>query len=992
MIRQVVFVVACGIASLVISCAVSADVRGSALGAGARDDGSGVRAGRIDRGEADGASWRANRPDALDAEGLRPRAKWIAEDPAVITVHHVPEVIYVKFHDDLLIRLVDGRPSDLGTGVLRHSRLVLDGLPAREWARVHTMPEDRLETMRSAAEARLGRRLADLNTEYFLFLHNGADAPGVIGLLNGLDVVEYAAPMPRPVPPPLPPDFESSQGYLNESPAGIDTRYIWENFGTRGAGMKIANLEYSFDANHADLPAVQIIGFTPVDPGFGPDHGTAVLGVLGSQDNGWGTTGIAPDADLYFRGTYNGSSWNVGGAVIAASSAMNPGDVILIEQQMAGPNVGDNQFGLVPIEWWAPWYNAVLTAVGNGSIVVMAAGNGSQNLDAPEYGTGNGGHWPFLPENDSGAIVVGAGAAPALFGGSAAARSRLGFSNYGSRVNLQGWGQAVFTTGYGGAYSAMGPNFYYTNSFGGTSSASPIVAGACALLQAVYKQQNDGAVLSSPQIREILINTGVPQQGGASPEWQQIGPLPNLRAAVLSMLPVDCPMDLSGPSGTGLNGTVYAMTPFDDGSGEALYFAGTFTTAGGELVNRVARWDGQAWSALQSPGQIGVDNEVRALAVFDDGSGPALYAGGSFANAGGQQVLRVARWDGQSWSPLTGPNGTGVNGTVRAMTVYDDGNGPALYVGGQFTHAGGVGVNGIARWDGQAWSAVTDGIGPVGMNNPVHALSVYDDGNGAALYAGGMFTTAGGLAVSRIARWNGSNWSALSGPSGTGVSGEVRAMGVFENNLYVGGTFLTAGGVTVNRIARWDGQGWSSLSDGGGIGLDASVHAIAVHNDGAGDALYVGGAFTSAAGIGAERVARWSGNAWSVLSGLDGDGLNASAHALRGFDDGSGSALFVGGDFVLGAGQVLNYCARWTGCPEPGPECPADLTGPALDGAPDGTVNAFDLNYYITLWLAGDSAADLTGSALDGTPDGTVNAFDLNYYLDLWLSSQGQCP
>jgi|GEM_PF-3411065 len=74
------------------------------------------------------------------------------------------------------------------------------------------------------------------------------------------------------------------------------------------------------------------------------------------------------------------------------------------------------------------------------------------------------------------------------------------------------------------------------------------------------------------------------------------------------------------------------------------------------------------------------------------------------------------------------------------------------------------------------------------------------------------------------------------------------------------------------------------------------------------------------------------------------------------------------------------------------PPCPADVTGPALDGVPNGFVDAFDLNYYVGLWLNNDPAADLTGASLDGTPDGAVNAFDLNYYIDLWLNGQGACP
>ncbi len=76
----------------------------------------------------------------------------------------------------------------------------------------------------------------------------------------------------------------------------------------------------------------------------------------------------------------------------------------------------------------------------------------------------------------------------------------------------------------------------------------------------------------------------------------------------------------------------------------------------------------------------------------------------------------------------------------------------------------------------------------------------------------------------------------------------------------------------------------------------------------------------------------------------------------------------------------------------PGPTpCPADLTGPGLDGVPDGIVNTADLNYYLSLWITNDPGADLTGPTLDGVPDGIINTADLNYYLSLWLDTQGAC-
>src|SRR5262249_33716082 len=152
-------------------------------------------------------------------------------------------------------------------------------------------------------------------------------------------------------------------------------------------------------------------------------------------------------------------TWDIGAAISRALTRLSAGDVILIEQQMAGPNyTGDppeTQFGLIPIEWWRPWYDAIRTAAANNVIVVEAGGNGEQNLDSSVYNVGNAGHYPFQAAHDSGAIIVGAGS---HVGGSDVDRSRLWFSNYGSTLDLQGWGEDVYTLGYGDLYSSEGIN------------------------------------------------------------------------------------------------------------------------------------------------------------------------------------------------------------------------------------------------------------------------------------------------------------------------------------------------------------------------------------------------------------------------------------------------------------------------------------------------------------------------------------------------------
>ena len=356
-----------------------------------------------------------------------------------------------------------------------------------------------------------------------------------------------------------------------------------------------------------------------------------------------------------------------------------------------------------------------------------------------------------------------------------------------------------------------------------------------------------------------------------------------------------------------VDGTVNAMIVHDDGSGPALFVGGRFDTAGGVVVNNVAKWNGSTWSALGA-GTSGVfGEEVFALAVFDDGGGPALYAGGEFTNAGSAAALRVAKWDGSAWTTL----GPGLRGGPRvdALMVYDDGSGPALLAGGLFGLAGDLPVTNIARWNGSSWAALGSGV-----SSGVNALAVYDDGSGSALYAGGLFGIAGGMQANRIAKWNGSSWATL----GSGVDDTVLSLAVHDDGggsaLYAGGVFRNAGGGSANGIARWDGASWQALSSGlqKTYGHQHSVYAMAAFDDGGGTALFPAGSFTSAGGTPVSSIARWDGSSWAALGGGP-NWVNGEVLALAEYDDGSGPAVCAGGLFASAGSQMVNQLASWDG-------------------------------------------------------------------------------
>lgn len=363
-----------------------------------------------------------------------------------------------------------------------------------------------------------------------------------------LEVDEAAPPAPQ-VAPPVTGDFTANQLYLEAAPGGIDARHAWLCSGGRGRNVRIIDIEGGWRFSHEDLVQNQggvVGGLQSGDLGW-RNHGTAVVGEFGGDRNSFGVTGISPSANVRAISIFGpGQSW--GKAITDAANALRAGDIILIELHAAGPRFNftgrDDQRGYIAIEYWPDAYAAIVYATQvRGVIVIEAAGNGAENLDDPIYNTRPAtfpSSWrnPFnLANPQSGAIIVGAGAPPPGTHGAnhGPDRSRLDFSNYGARVDVQGWGREVTTTGYGDLQGGPDEDLWYTNRFSGTSSASPIVVGAVACLQGALRSAQK-PLLTPATGRDLLRTTGSPQQDAPGrPATQRIGNRPDLKAALTAL-------------------------------------------------------------------------------------------------------------------------------------------------------------------------------------------------------------------------------------------------------------------------------------------------------------------------------------------------------------------------------------------------------------------------------------------------------------------------
>ncbi len=374
----------------------------------------------------------------------------------------------------------------------------------------------------------------------------------------------------------------------------------------------------------------------------------------------------------------------------------------------------------------------------------------------------------------------------------------------------------------------------------------------------------------------------------------------------------------------GFDSASYSACAFDeDGLGPQpprLFVGGQFRQAGAEPMIALARWDPTVRRWTQVGGGLALDATIEgppggfasvdAMVVFDDDAegphSPALFVGGVFASAGGEPGSKcIARWDGQSWSPLD--SGITVWG-VRAFAVFDDdGNGPrlpALYAAGWFERAGGMVCNSIARWDGETWEPLANGVLYPYSNDfegVIHAVAVFDeDGLGPrlpALFAGGFFSVPGAGGIEFLARWDGTEWTIV---GESPPDREVESLAVFDEDgdgpsqpaLFVGGSFEYIGGLNIEFLARWDGAQWSPMDD---VLLGGSVNLHVLPSDptlaGPRSSMIATGAFylpDLSAFLG--FLVRFDGSAWTPLGTLD-PHLCGGPFAIVDFDeDGPGPA------------------------------------------------------------------------------------------------------
>jgi hypothetical protein len=421
-------------------------------------------------------------------------------------------VLVVKFRNGSNLTAAQGGFQSAMTGDAGDLACIHDALiraKANSPEREFTRPANDLQAERILAERNTGGELPDLTQFFTIRVADYGAARELLQTMRTNRLVEVIYARSLPVPPPTP-DFTSYQYYFASGALnGYDVFYARTRPGGDGSRAKLIDIEYQWELDHEDLQkSLTNILWGTQYTGYGPDHGTAALGISAAIHNNYGMDGIIYGGHIdMICSTDSGGNWVLANAINQAISFTAPGDVILLEQQ--GYSYVLTNY--CPVEYYSDVYSAIANATALNRVIIEPAGNGYLNLDDPAWG----GIFQRATR-DSGAIMVGAGLAED--------RSRCDFSDYGSRVDIQGWGDwSVATLGYGDLYGWSETN-YYTLEFSGTSSASALSAGVAALVQSCARASY-GFSLPTLMLRSNLVQTGYPQTYGLA---GNIGPLPNL--------------------------------------------------------------------------------------------------------------------------------------------------------------------------------------------------------------------------------------------------------------------------------------------------------------------------------------------------------------------------------------------------------------------------------------------------------------------------------
>lgn len=483
-------------------------------------------------------------------------------------VQYVPRVI-VKFKDALIDPLVNDAAD------LFLAQLIVGTITGANWPQLVTQPQFQGITIEKLLKAVSQTKLLNLmglafqrDPSYHFFAPNflayfaipcpaSVNPEAVADTISRWTPVEtaYVAEAPADNPAVSPGRSlkwgQPETGYMLAAPQGIDAKYAWDQPGGDGGkhdgvNLKFFDIESNWDLTHPDLlPAAPQFfggGYRPLNQQF---HGTGVLGIIIASDNDPvdpnyrnSSLGITPNVAVTEVASYwiDSSNTDHFNTIFSAINRLEFGDVLLLEMQvrLQGSIPLDN----LPVEFFVANFHVIRLGTALGIVIVEAAGNDAHDLD--DLSATYFKNWlkRDRPAFDSGAILVSAATPwvnyPDYVHAPIVDEQGERAHNFGSRIDCYAWGSHIYTTSClphpSDTPASPNPSAAYYQTFGETSGASAIIAGAALSVQGMA-EANLGYRLSPLQIRTLLSDQETGTQS-LDPENDKLGVMPDLKAII----------------------------------------------------------------------------------------------------------------------------------------------------------------------------------------------------------------------------------------------------------------------------------------------------------------------------------------------------------------------------------------------------------------------------------------------------------------------------
>jgi hypothetical protein len=305
----------------------------------------------------------------------------------------------------------------------------------------------------------------------------------------------------------------------------------------------------------------------------------------------------------------------------------------------------------------------------------------------------------------------------------------------------------------------------------------------------------------------------------------------------------------------------------------------------------VEHWDGTIWSIITSPNASGAI--YSALNAVSCPSTTSCYAVG-YSSDGSTDKTLVERWNGTTWSIVTGPNKSGA--IYSALSSVSCPSTTSCYAVGNYFD-GSDHKTLTERFNGTSWSIVTS-------PNPTSGYSFLNSVSCATKTSCFAVGRAGSSARTLVERWNGTSWSIATSPSPIGDSFLNGVSCPSTTRCYAVGPYFDAlTDTNKTLVEQWNGTSWSMVASPTPTGTTfVSLNGVSCPSTTSCYAVGYSSSGPNPSTAGSTLVEHWNGTSWSVATSPNGT-TNATSANLTGVSCPTTTSCHAVGFYRVSANQ-----------------------------------------------------------------------------------------